>query len=64
MFLFAHKLLNIYDLNMHNFNKLAGTQEGAEEMLEQGVEALRAEEPIAAAAGGRAGESRIGDSPD
>nr|XP_045089583.1 forkhead box protein D1 [Aegilops tauschii subsp. strangulata] len=42
----------------------SGTQEGAKEMLDQGVEALRAEEHIAADAGGRAGEPRIGGSVD
>ncbi|XP_037484887.1 uncharacterized protein LOC119363611 isoform X2 [Triticum dicoccoides] len=41
-----------------------GTQEGAKEMLDQGMEALRAEEHIAADAGGRAGEPRIGGSAD
>ncbi|VAH85016.1 unnamed protein product [Triticum turgidum subsp. durum] len=37
--------------------RLHGTQEGAKEMLDQGVEALQAEEHIAADAGGRAGRA-------
>ncbi|XBJ15346.1 hypothetical protein VPH35_007257 [Triticum aestivum] len=51
-------------LQSNKVKSLVGTQEGAKEMLDQGVEALRAEEHIAADAGGRAGEPRIGGSAD
>ncbi|KAF7008375.1 hypothetical protein CFC21_023140 [Triticum aestivum] len=51
-------------LQSNKVKSLVGTQEGAKEMLDQGMEALRAEEHIAADAGGRAGEPRIGGSAD
>ncbi|XP_044323200.1 pyridoxal phosphate homeostasis protein isoform X4 [Triticum aestivum] len=51
-------------LQSNKVKSLVGTQEGAEEMLDQGVEALQAEEHISADAGGRAGEPRIGGSAD
>ncbi|XBI43688.1 hypothetical protein VPH35_108426 [Triticum aestivum] len=51
-------------LQSNKVKSLVGTQEGAKEMLDQGVEALRAEEHIYADAGGRAGEPRIGGSGD